>query len=104
MTSPPDVDYTVVLVFPGFGGEREHAEDIVESALDRLNTNKEEPGFRFAPEVGAHLEIVPDADEARARMEADESVALVILHDLDEDERKALVRYCAKRKISACYT
>src|SRR6266849_6109627 len=33
MASPQDVDYTVVLVLPGFGAEREHAETIVESAL-----------------------------------------------------------------------
>jgi hypothetical protein len=104
MDRPPEVDYTVVLVFAGFGAEREHAETIVESALDWLNTNKEEPGFRFAPPVSAHLEIVQDADEARARMEGDESVALVILHDLDEDERDDLVRECEKKHISACYT
>jgi hypothetical protein len=104
MVRSPDVDYTVVLVFPGFGAERENAETIVESALDWLNTNKEEPGFRFAPPVSAHLEIVQDADEARARMEADESIALVILYDLAEDERDALLRHCERRHISACCT
>ena len=38
MASRQDVDYTVVLVFPGFGAERENAETIVESALHWLNT------------------------------------------------------------------
>jgi hypothetical protein len=91
-------------VFPGYGTERENAETIVESALEWLNTFKEKPGFRFAPPVSAHLEIVPDADEARTLMESDESVALVLMHDLANDERKALVRECAERHIGACFT
>ena len=91
-----DVEYTVVLVFPGFGTERENAETIVESALEWLNNNREEPGFRFAPMVTAHLEIVQDADEARAAMEADEMVAMVILHDVPDDERDDLLRHCLR--------
>jgi hypothetical protein len=104
MANRQDVDYTVVLVFPGFGTERENAETIVESALDWLNTNKDEPGFRFAAQVSAHLEIVADTDEARARITADASAAMVLLHDLPDDERDALVRHCAARHIAACYT
>jgi len=104
MASPPDVDYTVILVFPGFGGERENAEAIVESALQWLNTFKDEPGFRFAPPVSAHLEMVQDADQARDRIAEDESVATVLMHDLADDERDALVRHCAERHIGACYT
>jgi hypothetical protein len=104
MTTPPEVDYTVVLVFPGFGAERENAEAVVESALDWLNTYKDEPGFRFAPPVSAHLEIVAFADEARARVEEDEGVATVLLHDLADDERDDLLRLCEARHVSACYT
>jgi hypothetical protein len=33
MALPPEFDYTVVLVFPGFGVGRENAEAVVESAL-----------------------------------------------------------------------
>ena len=104
MARPQEVDYTVVLIFPGFGSERDHAEMIVESALEWLNTFKEKPGFRFAPEVNAHLEIVPDADEARARIASEENVAMVLMHDLADDERDALVRHCVRRQIGACYT
>jgi hypothetical protein len=104
MFSPPEFEYTVILVFPGFGAEREYAETIVESALDWLNTHKEKPGFRFAPPVGAHLEIVPDADEARERIEGGEDMAMVMLHDLPDEERDALVRDCEARHISACIT
>jgi hypothetical protein len=104
MASSEDVDYTVVLVFPGFGAEREHAETIVESALEWLNTNKDEPGFRFAPQVSAHLEIAQDADETRARIAADRNVAMVLMHDLADEERTALVRHCRTRHIPACYT
>jgi hypothetical protein len=100
----PEFEYTVILVFPGFGSERECAETIVEAALDWLNNNKEEPGFRFAPSVGAHLEIVPSVEEARTVIEADESVAMVILHDLDNRERKRFIRDCVSRGITACYT
>jgi hypothetical protein len=103
MATPPEVDYTVVLVFPGFGAEREHAEAVVESALGWLNTYKDEPGFRFAPPVGAHLEIVAGADEARARVE-EEGVAMVLLHDLADDERDELLRLCEARDVAACYT
>ena len=104
MAGARDVDYTVLLVFPGFGAERENAENLVEGALNWLNTNKDEPGFRFARPVTAHLEIVRDADEARDRIEADERVALVFLHDLPDDERVALARDCAARHIGVCYT
>src|SRR5207244_4838302 len=98
------VDYVVLLVFPGCGAGRENAEAIVESALDWLNTRKQEPGFRFAAPVFAHLETVSDADEARARVEADGRVATVILHDLDDDERDGLARDCDARHVSVCST
>jgi hypothetical protein len=104
MISPPEVDYTVVLVFPGYGSERENAETIVESALDWLNTHKEKPGFRFAGPVSAHLEIVADIDEVRERIESDDSLAMVLLHDVDDDERDDLLRDCQARHVSACYT
>ena len=104
MARSQDVDYTVLLLFPGFGAERENAETVVESALQWLNTNKDEPGFRFARPVTAHLEIVQNADEARDRIEADERVAMVFLHDLPEEERDALVRDCAAQDIGVCYT
>src|SRR5437763_13423301 len=93
------VDYTVILVFPGFGSERENAEAIVESAIDWLNTNKDEPGFRFAYPVFAHLELVQNADESRDRIEEDASVAMVIMHDLEDEERNDLVRHCKSRNI-----
>jgi hypothetical protein len=104
MSAPEEFDYTVVLVFPGFGAERESAEAVVESALDWLNTYKETPGFRFARPVSAHLEIVADADEVRDRIESDESVAMVLLHDLDDDMRDELVRLCNARQVGTCYT
>jgi len=104
MAMPDDVDYTVILVFPGFGEERENAETIVESALEWLNNNREEPGFRFAPWVTAHLEIVVTAEAARERFEADDGVAMVLLHDLDDEERDDLLRDCAERHIAACIT
>jgi hypothetical protein len=104
MSSPEDVDYTVILVFPGFGPERENAEAIVESALEWLCTFKDEPGFRFAQPVSAHLETAQDGDEVRERIESDDSVAMVILHDLPEDERDALVRDCEALEIGACIT
>ncbi len=99
-----EVEYTAVLVFPGFGAERENAEAVVESALHWLNNNKEEPGFRFAPNVSARLEIVQDADEARARIETDPGVAMVLLHDLPDDERDDLLCECEARDISRCIT
>jgi hypothetical protein len=104
MTGPEHVDYTVVLVFPGFGAERENAETVVEAALEWLNTNKDEPGFRFAYNVDAHLETVSDADEVRERIAADDSVATVIMYELDEDERDGLLKLCASREIGACVT
>ncbi|HYT92274.1 MAG TPA: hypothetical protein VEL76_26405 [Gemmataceae bacterium] len=104
MVRSQEVDYTVVLIFPGFGTDRENAETVVTTALDWLNTNKDEPGFRFAPPVSAHLEIVSDADEARDRIDADESIAMLFLHDLDDNERDALIRQCETRHIAACYT
>lgn len=104
MIDSPDVDYTVLLVFPGFGTERENAETVVENALEWLNTFKDEPGFRFAPPVCAHLEIVQDADEVRARIEEDEGLAMVLLHDVADEDRIELLTSCYSRHIGACYT
>jgi hypothetical protein len=104
MTGPEEIDYTVIMVFPGFGEERENAEAIVESALEWLNTYKDEPGFRFGYNVSAHLEIVSDALEARERIDADDSVGMLILHDLDENERNDLLRYARAQHIAGCYT
>jgi hypothetical protein len=99
-----EVEYTVVLVFPGFGSERDSAETVVETALQWLNANREEPGFRFAPTVSARLEIVADDEAARERIESGDDVAMVIVHDLEDRERDALIRHCKKRHIGACYT
>jgi hypothetical protein len=54
--------------------------------------------------VSAHLEIVADAEDARDRIAADDQVAMVLLHDLSEEERDALIRHCAARDIPACHT
>jgi hypothetical protein len=99
-----EVEYTIIMVFPGYGEERENAEMIVEAALEWLNNNKEEPGFRFAPPVSAHLEIVPDAEQARERMEADPLVAMVIMHDFDDAEREEMIQFCGRRHIPTAYT
>jgi hypothetical protein len=99
-----ETEYTVLLLFPGFGAEGENAEEVVECALGWLNTHKEEPGFRFAPPVSAHLEIVRTSDEARDRIDADERVAMVLVHGLDGDERDALLRVCNDRHVAACVT
>ena len=99
-----EADYTVLLLFPGFGSERENAEDIVESALDWLNTHKDKPGWRFVPPVSAHLEIVQGAEEVRERIEDDPNVAVVLLHDLEEEERDELVLLAKEHNVAACYT
>ena len=104
MARDDEVDYTVVFIFPGYGDERENAETIVESALDWLNNNKEEPGFRFAPNVSAHLQIVQDADEARAVLATDDNVGMLLMHDVPDEERDPLLLQCLERDIGACYT
>jgi hypothetical protein len=104
MWDPTPVDYTVLFVFPGFGSDRENAETIVQFALDWLNANKETPGFRFAQPVSAHLEMVQDADEARERIETEEDIAMIFVHDVPDDERDALLRFCHAQEVSACRT
>jgi hypothetical protein len=104
MSLPPDVEYTVVLVTPGYGEARENATEVVEAALDHLNTYRDEPGFRFAPYVTAHLEVVSDLDEAGARLDDDDSLAMFILHDVDEDERLPFIRRCERKSVRTCYT
>ncbi len=104
MAGHEDVEYTVVLVFPGFGEERENAEAIVEQAIEFLNTYRDEPGFRFAPYVTAHLEVVSDVDEAREKLRFDDSVAMMILHGLPDDERLALTQECQGRDVEVCRT
>jgi hypothetical protein len=103
MSDEEIVHYTVVLVFPGFGPEREHAEEVVEDALEYLNIPRYEPGMRFAPHVRAQLEMVLDAEQAMAKLESDD-VALMMIHDLDEDEKTALTEECAARGVSICHT
>jgi hypothetical protein len=104
MHMPDDVEYTVVLVSPSFGEERENAEESIEAALEWLNTNRDEPGFRFAPYVTAHLEIVPDVEEAQAKLDNDDSVAMMFLHGLDDDERIAFTHECAGYDVPVCRT
>jgi hypothetical protein len=98
------VEYEVILVFPGFGDERENAEQIVEEALHYLNTEKDEPGMRFAQHVSARLEIVTDADQADARLQSDDDLATMILHGLPDDERAALTEACARKGVPVCHT
>ncbi len=104
MSLPEEVHYTVVLVFPGFGSERENAEEIVEAALEHLNIPNYEPGMRFAPHVRAHLEIVSHIEEAYEKLENDDSVATMIIHDLDDEEKTALTEECASRGVPVCHT
>lgn len=104
MSEPQEIEYKVVLVFPGFGDERENAEQVLEEALHYLNTQKDEPGFRFAYHVFARLEIVSDADQAQAMLETDDDLATLILHGLPEEEKMALTRECAARDIPVCHT
>jgi hypothetical protein len=99
-----NVEYKVVLVFPGFGDERDNAEQIVEEALNYLNTQKDEPGMRFAQNVSAQLEIVADADQAFARLQTEDDLATMILHDLDDEEKTALTAACAGKGIPVCHT
>lgn len=102
---PPEFEYTVLLLVPGYGSERENAEAVVEMALDWLNNHKETPGFRFNPRVGASLAIVSDLDDVRERIAADETVACVLLHGLDDDdERRQFLRDLQGQNISACIT
>ncbi len=104
MTRPKNVEYKVVLVFPGFGEERENAEQLIEEALQYLNTQKDEPGMRFARQVTARLEIVPDVEQAQAKLSTDDAVAMMILHDLPDDERIAFTRECAEQDVPVCHT
>src|SRR5438105_3427130 len=104
MSRLENVQYNVVLVFPGFGPEREYAEQVVEEALNYLNTPNYEPGFRFAPNVTARLELVAAADEAEARLEADDDLAMMILHDLDDEEKAALTAACVAQGVPVCHT
>jgi hypothetical protein len=91
-------------VFPGYGSERANAEEIIEAALDYLNTQKAEPGFRFAHEVFARLEIVPDVEQAQALLDSDDSVVMMILHGLEDEERIAFTIDCGERGVSVCRT
>ncbi len=104
MTQPEDVEYAVVLVSPIFGETRQNAETILEEAVEYLNTHKETPGFRFAPHVSARLEIVPDVEQAEAKLNTDDSVALVIMHELPDDERLAFTWDCVHRGVAVCHT
>jgi len=99
-----EVEYTVVLVFPAWGSQRESAEQIVEEALAYLNVPRYQPGFRFSPEVRAHLEIVGTVEEALDKLEADDEVAMMILYDLDDEERRALMAECDARDVQMCVT
>jgi hypothetical protein len=104
MSRHEDVEYKVLLVSPAWGEPRDNAEQIIEEALEYLNTFREEPGFRFAPYVTARLEIVSDVDEARARLESDDALAMMILHDLDDEERIALTLDCRAQDVPVCRT
>jgi hypothetical protein len=104
MSKLQDVEYKVVLVFPGFGSDRENAEQIVEEALHYLNTEKDEPGMRFAQNVTARLEMVADVEQAQAKLQTDDDLAMMILHGLPQDEKVALTAECAEKGVPVCHT
>lgn len=104
MSKPRKVKYKVVLLFPGFGEERDNAEQIVEEALHYLNTQKDEPGMRFAYNVSARLEIVPDVEQVWARLRTEDDLALLILHDLTPEEQKEFLTECQQRRVPVCIT
>ncbi len=99
-----DVQYTVVLVFPGFGEEREYAEQIVEGAIEHLNIPNYEPGFRFAPNVRAQLEVVGTTEQAYDKLESYDDLAMMILHDVEDDEKWALTAACEEKDVAVCHT
>ncbi len=104
MSERRDIEYKVVLLFPGFGAERDNAEQIIEEALHYLNTEKDEPGMRFAYEVSARLEIVPDTEQLQARLRTEDDLAMLILHDLAGDEQTAFLKECEARQVPVCIT
>jgi hypothetical protein len=101
---PERVEYEVVLVFPSFGPERDDAEQMVQAALDHLNIPCYEPGFRFAPHVTARLEVVTTIEMARDRLGDDGDLAMMLLHDIAEDEKLALTEECAEAGVLVCHT
>jgi hypothetical protein len=104
MTKPAEVEYSVVLVFPSYGTERDNAETIIEEALGYLNTQKDEPGFRFAYNVSARLDTVPDLEDAQTKLRTDDSVAMMILYDLPDEERLAFTHECLAQNVPVCRT
>jgi hypothetical protein len=104
MSTRQNIEYQVVLVFPGFGAERENAEQVIEEALEYLNTQKDEPGMRFAQHVFARLEIVTDEEQAQAKLQTDDDLAMMILHDLPDEEKAALTEECAEKDVPVCHT
>jgi hypothetical protein len=104
MSHLQDIEYAVVLLFPGFGEERDNAEQIIEEALQHLNTEKDEPGMRFAQNVFARLEIVTHVLDAETRLRDDEDLAMMILHDLPQEEMNELTRECVAKNVPVCQT
>lgn len=104
MSTQENVEYKVLLVFPGFGSERENAEEVIEAALEYLNTQKDEPGMRFAYPVFARLEIVSDADQALTSLRNDDDLAMMILHALDDEEKAALTEEAVSNNVPVCHT
>src|SRR5262249_37561798 len=104
MSTPEHIEYKVLLVFPGFGPERENAEQVIEEALHYLNTQKDEPGMRFAYPVFARLEIVSDAEQALTSLRTDDDLAMMILHDLPEEDKAALTEECVSNHVPVCHT
>lgn len=102
MSPREEIEYSVVLVSPGFGPERENAEQIVEEALNYLNTYRETPGLRFAPYVRANLEMATHLFELTERVESDDSLAMVILHEIPEEDSNDFIRACNAREVGVC--
>lgn len=104
MSMPENVEYTVVLLFPGYGEQREIAEQFVGDALAHLNIPNYAPGFRFAPNVTAHLEVVSDIGAAEEILQTDRDLAMMILHDLPAEPRTALSEACSDKNVMICHT
>lgn len=100
-----EFEYEILLVMPDTEAV-ENARTILQTQLNTLNSteSRNTPGIRFAPDVRATLRIVHTPEEARAQLNTNPKLGMLILHGLPYDITKALAEEAYDRDIGCAHT
>jgi len=80
----------------------EHAQEVLNLALEALNSHELPPGMRFADNVTAELEVTNDLEQARNQVKQ-KKTGLIIACGFAENAVRPLAELCRKHRLDFCH-